>query len=252
MSLKFSNKKSLLSDQILRVVFVSVLISVVINFVINKYYFSTNSSDVASYIEENPMHIVESINNHYAKQQRSKTEDRGKNLKDNIDKVINYSKDPVAGKKDSKKIVVEFFDYNCGYCKKAFNESIAKLLVEDKDVKVIFKEMPILGKLSEIKSRLSIAANLIDNSKYLGVHSKLMQAAPTLNTIELLAESLTGLGYKKDKLIKKAQSDEVSDIIEYNRSLGIDLGINGTPAFIVGEEFIDGFVSAEVLKSKLK
>jgi len=252
MSLKFSNKKPLLSDQILRVVFVSVLISVVINFLINKYYFSANSSDVASYIEENPMHIVESINNHYAKQERSKIEDRGQNLKDNIDKVINYSKDPVAGNKDSKRIVVEFFDYNCGYCKKAFNESIAKLLVEDKDVKVIFKEMPILGKLSEIKSRLSIAANLMDNSKYLGVHSKLMQAPPSLNTIELLAESLTGFGFKKDKLIQKAQSDEVSEVIEYNRSLGIDLGVNGTPAFIVGEEFIDGFVSAEVLKSKLK
>jgi protein-disulfide isomerase len=247
MSLKFSNRNSLNSDIVFRVIFLSVILSVAVNFIITKYLINKNFNDPASYIEENPMKIVDSINNYYANQEKNRNSDRLINLKENKSDVFNYSLDPYAGAKSSENVIVEFFDYNCGYCKKAFTETVIKLLKSDKNIKVVFKEMPILGKNSEIKSRISLAANLIDSSKYLNVHTRLMQVAPTINTLEKLAENIADLGFNVKDIIKKSESDEVTDIINFNRELGLELGINGTPAFIVGDDFIDGFVSADVL-----
>jgi len=248
MSLKFSGKK----NNVPLVIAISVAISIVANiFLIKTMAGQVSEKSIEKYVNENPAVLVESVNNYYEAMAANKGKNRAKNLKNYTQQVFHNKKDPIIGDKNSKKVVVEFFDYNCGYCKKVFG-TISKVSDENKDVKFILKEMPILGPSSEAKSRVSIAAYTISASKYLQVHSLLMHKASSAHTVEKVAEVVSSLGFDKAALIKKANSDYVSNIITENKQLARDLGISGTPAFIIGEEFIDGALPYESLSEKVK
>jgi protein-disulfide isomerase len=146
-------------------------------------------------------------------------------------------------------VLVEFYDYSCGYCKKVF-PSVAKLIEEDKNLKVVFKEFPILGPNSVITAKAALAANIIAPEKYLEVHEKLMNSRITSK--ENLIDIVSSLGIDKDKLSSEMESDKVQKIIDDNKDLARDLGISGTPAFVIGDEFVPGAVSFEQMKEIIK
>ena len=143
---------------------------------------------------------------------------------------------PVAGNPDGDITVVEFFDYNCGYCKRGFSE-IAKLVEQDKSVRVVFKEFPILRDESEQAARVALAARM--QGKYWEVHRDLITTKGLVNeAVGLKVAEKHGLDL--EKLKADMASPEVKAELDRVKELAQKLSINGTPHFLVGDRAIGG------------
>jgi len=142
----------------------------------------------------------------------------------------------VAGNPQGDITVVEFFDYNCGYCKRGLHDVI-KLIESDPKVRVVFKELPILSKGSEEASRVAIAAG--KQGKYWDMHKAMLEAKGVMNEANAL-QIATKLGLDMDKLKKDMASPEVQAEIEKSEALAKKMGVNGTPHFLVGNRAIPG------------
>jgi protein-disulfide isomerase len=142
----------------------------------------------------------------------------------------------VAGNPDGDITVVEFFDYNCGYCKRGFS-GVQKLIESDKNVRVVFKELPIIRDESEPVSRIALAARL--QGRYWDMHRALITIKGIVNESEAfkVAEKL---GLDIAKLKTDMNSPEVIAELERVKELAQKLGINGTPHFLVGDRAIGG------------
>jgi protein-disulfide isomerase len=146
--------------------------------------------------------------------------------------------------------VVEFLDYRCGYCKKA-QPAVAELLERDPDVRLIVKEFPILGPDSVTAGKLALAALELDRSKFGPLHDALM--AHQGNLTELAAYDLAEeAGYDTDALRALAESTEIDDRLQQNYQLAQALGLQGTPAFIVGGEIIRGYLPVEEMLAAVR
>jgi len=143
---------------------------------------------------------------------------------------------PVAGNPKGDVTVVEFFDYNCGYCKRAFGD-IAKLLEKDKSIKLVLKELPILSKGSEEGTRVALAAKA--QGKYWEVHRALLTMRGQVGEQAALAVA-EKLGLDMTKLKADMKSDAVTQEITRVRDLAQAMGIQGTPHFLVGDRAIAG------------
>ena len=143
---------------------------------------------------------------------------------------------PIAGNPQGDITVVEFFDYNCGYCKRAFGD-VAKLIDKDPKVRVVLKELPILSKGSEEGARVALAAKM--QGKYWEVHRAILESQGQASEASALriAEKL---GLDMARLKKDVTSAEVKKEIEETRQLATKMGIQGTPHFIVGDRIIAG------------
>lgn len=150
-----------------------------------------------------------------------------------------------TGNKKGDITVVEFFDYNCPYCRQALKD-IVKLLDEDKNVHVVLKEYPILGEASQKASLAALAAR--KQGKYMEYHQALLNAKGRINdkAIEDIAKQV-GLDVKKLK--KDMASDEVKGELQKNIDVGIKLGINGTPTFIFNDQVIPQVLPFDAMKS---
>jgi protein-disulfide isomerase len=151
--------------------------------------------------------------------------------------LVDQAGDPMAGNPAGDVTVVEFFDYQCQYCRRVV-PSLQALLAEDQDLKVVFKEFPILGEASVTAARAALAARQQD--RYLPFHLALMSAGDlSLGSIMALAESV---GLDAERLASDMQSPAVETQLQANLALARELGIEGTPAFVVGDELIPGAV----------
>jgi protein-disulfide isomerase len=142
----------------------------------------------------------------------------------------------VAGNADGDITVAEFFDYNCGYCKRGLAD-VVKLVESDPNVRLVFKELPILSKGSEEASHVALAAR--NQGKYWEIHRALLEAKGHVNEAAALriAEKL---GLDMDKLKQDMASPEVKTEVEKSEALAKKLGVNGTPHFLVGDRAIAG------------
>jgi protein-disulfide isomerase len=143
---------------------------------------------------------------------------------------------PVAGNPAGDIPVVEFFDYNCGYCKRAFSD-IAKLVESDPKIKLVLKELPILSKASEEAARVALAAS--KQGKYWEVHRALLTIRGEVNEQSSL-RAAEKVGLDMAKLKKDMASEDVTGEIERVRDLARKMGIQGTPHFLVGDRAIPG------------
>lgn len=158
------------------------------------------------------------------------------------------SKDlPMAGNPDGDVTVIEFFDYNCGYCKRAFAD-IVKLLEEDKNVRVVFQEMPILSPASNAMAELSYAAH--KQGKYFELHKALMEYHGAQTPEDFVALG-TKIGLDPAKVEADARSPEAKAAIEKSTKVARDLGIKGTPGFVVGDTIYPGYIGLEGLKASI-
>jgi len=157
-------------------------------------------------------------------------------IADNAGEIYRAPEASVAGNPDGDITVVEFFDYNCGYCKRGL-EDIVKLVESDPKVRVVFKELPILSKGSEQAAQVAIAAK--KQGKYWEMHKALLSAKGHLDeaTALRLAEKL---GLDMDKLKADMASPEVKAEIAKDEKLAKKMGVNGTPHFLVGDRAIPG------------
>tara|TARA_B100000315_G_scaffold260681_1_gene324028 strand:+ start:5140 stop:5937 length:798 start_codon:yes stop_codon:yes gene_type:complete len=201
---------------------------------------------IGDYLRDNPEIIIESIRNMQARERRQQ-QDRGlKNLVTYREMIFNDPTSPIGGNPQGDVTIVEFFDYNCGFCKRVF-PTIKKLLEEDKNIRYVFKEFPILSPQSELAARAALAAWRQDKTKYVQLHTEFIRSTGgfTESRIMRMAEKL---GLNTAQLKKDMQSSSISQIIAGNRALAQRLGINGTPGFIIGNQIVPGAVDMVTLK----
>lgn len=165
------------------------------------------------------------------------------NAKALFDDGVSY----VAGNPKGDVTLVEFFDYRCGYCKQV-QQSVLTLIKEDPKLRVVLKELPVLGPDSVIASRAAIAALEQDKGgKYLGFHNALMSFRGQLTEAEVFRIAASS-GLDVTKLKADMAAPKVEQVIRANLALAEKLGINGTPGFVIGQELIPGAISLESMR----
>ncbi len=168
-------------------------------------------------------------------------------LAENKSAIFNDPLTPIAGNPKGDVSLVEFFDYNCGYCKRVF-PVVMELVKKDKDLRYVIKEYPILGDSSIFAAKAALAAKMQD--KYFEMHVGLMQTRGGLSKEKIMAIA-EQVGLDTDKLEKDMASDEINQALQNNFILGQSLGISGTPAFIIGDEIIPGAIGLDQLEAKI-
>jgi protein-disulfide isomerase len=157
-------------------------------------------------------------------------------IADNAAEIYRAPGASVAGNADGDITVVEFFDYNCGYCKRGLTD-VVKLVASDPKVRVVFKELPILSKGSEEAARVALAAK--KQGKYWEVHRAMLEAKGHMNEAAALRIAET-LGLDMEKLKADVASPEVAAEVAKSEALAKKMGVNGTPHFLVGDRAIPG------------
>lgn len=137
---------------------------------------------------------------------------------------------------EGKLTIVEFFDYNCGYCRKAF-PSLLNLTKDEKDVRIVFVEFPILSEESRVASQAAIAST--KQNKYFEFHRALMEHNGPVKE-DIIFKTAAAVGLDVEKLKADMKAPEVNELIEKNLQLGTAMGVQGTPAIFVGDETIPG------------
>ncbi len=150
----------------------------------------------------------------------------------------------IAGNPNGDVTVVEFFDYRCGYCKRA-SPVVQQLLQKDGRIRLALKEFPILGPDSLVASRAAIAS--IEQGKYEPFHVALMAASGSLSE-ERIMRIASDVGLDTVKLRKDMESPVVKKIIKRNHEIARKLDISGTPSFIIGDTLAPGFVDIEQMQ----
>lgn len=164
--------------------------------------------------------------------------------------LFDNPRSPVAGNPQGDVTIVEFFDYNCGYCKRALDDMRA-LIKEDSKIKVILKDFPVLGPESLEASRVSVAVkNQLQGEKYWDFHIRLMATKGRINGAKAL-EVAKEIGANIDQLKKDMDSPETRKTIDDTVALGDRLSLTGTPAFVVADEVVFGAVGADALKARI-
>ena len=184
----------------------------------------------------NPELLLEAQNALEAKMDKIQAEKMAVALKEHAGELFRPAVSPVVGNVKGDVPVIEFFDYNCGYCKKAFTD-LAKLMEKDKQVRVILKEFPILAKGSEEASRVALAAKM--QGKYWEFHSAMLQSQGQANEASALRVA-EKLGLDMARLKRDMASAEVKKEIDDTRELANKMGIQGTPHFLVADRIIPG------------
>ncbi len=199
---------------------------------------------VVDYLVKKPDAVAESL-----KRQRTSQNDEIRRL------IAAYAADifddpatPVGGNPQGDVSLVEFFDYNCPYCRR-----VAPTLVEieagDPKLRVVYKEWPILGPGSEAAARAALAAQR--QGKYVAFHKALMQASGQANESKVL-EVAAQIGLDIERLKQDMQAPEIATAIERNMELARALRITGTPSFVIGDQVLRGAAGAAVIRGFIR
>jgi protein-disulfide isomerase len=154
---------------------------------------------------------------------------------------------PVAGNPQGNVTIVEFFDYRCPYCKQV-EAPLAALLREDGNIRLVYKEFPILGKDSVYATRMALAAR--KQGRYDPFHAAMMAAKGHIDE-QVVRQVATAVGLDLERAATDMASAEIDDILQRNDSLARALDIRGTPAFIIGGEIVPGAVDIATMKQKI-
>jgi len=204
-------------------------------------------AEIRAYLLDNPEVIFEAV----AVLEERQAEEEAKGdidlVRANADALFNDGHSWVGGNPDGDITLVEFLDYRCGYCRRAFAD-VTQLVATDGNIRFVVKEFPILGEQSTLSSRFAIATQQIaGDDAYKAVHDGLMSFNGDLNetTLRRLAGSM---GYDADAIIAHMDSDQVSQVITANRELGTAMKISGTPSFIMSDQVLRGYVPLDGMR----
>lgn len=202
---------------------------------------------VKEYILKNPEVLIDSVRQY---QQREQVADKQRTQDALAKRHAELLNDPVSpatrqfDKSGKQVTIVEFFDYRCGYCKKV-NPTLAQVLAANPNVRLVFKEFPILGAESTMAAKAALAAQ--KQGKYLQFHQALM-ASGSVNesAVEQVAKEV---GLDVPKLKSDMQAPDIAAIIDKNIQLGSAVGVTATPTFIVGNELVAGAIDAQAFQN---
>jgi protein-disulfide isomerase len=178
--------------------------------------------------------------------------DKAAAIKSNADLLFHSDRQVNLGAAEGDVTLVEFFDYNCGYCKRALADTFA-LLRDDPKLKVVLKEYPILGPGSVEAARVGVALRMQDKGgeKYLQFHRRLLTQHGQVNRESALTAARE-VDADMAQLATDEGSDEVAKTLEESRNLARSLGINGTPGYVIGDKIVPGAVGAAALRDAIR
>ncbi len=170
---------------------------------------------------------------------------------ENANAIFNSPRGVTLGNKDGDVTLVEFFDYNCGYCKRAMADML-DLLKADPKLKVVLKEFPVLGPSSVEAAQVAVAVRMQDpgGKKYLDFHQRLLGGRGQADKARALAAAKEA-GLDIARIEKDMNSPEVRTTLEENFKLAEAMGMNGTPSYVIGKQVVVGAVGLSTLKEKI-
>lgn len=203
---------------------------------------------VRQYLMDNPEVLLDVSRALEAKQQQQEQEQRTQVLQSNAEQIFRSPADYVAGNPKGDVTIVEFFDYNCGWCKKGFPE-VMSLVEKDKNLRVVLKEFPIFGGDSDYAAMAAIASKKQD--KYWDLHQALFSHEGKV-TKESVDEIATKVGIDLAKLKEDMKDPAIAKELADTHALAQSLAINGTPAFIVDDKVSPGYLPADGLTAMIE
>jgi protein-disulfide isomerase len=164
--------------------------------------------------------------------------------------IFESPRGPVFGNPQGEVTLVEFFDYNCGYCKRAMQD-VMQLAKDDPKLKIVFKEFPVLGPGSVDAAKVAVAVRMQDKGgKYVEFHRRLLGTRGEANKERALAAAKDA-GFDMARIEKDLQSEEVAATLKESMQLADTLGLSGTPTFVIADELVVGAQGYDTLKSKI-
>lgn len=207
----------------------------------------SGGQDVKKVIEKDPQFVVDAIEKMYREKQQKEQQERTKKAPE-IAKQLENRNNTVLGNKKGKKVIVEFFDYACGHCKREAQE-LHKVIQQDKDVKVVLADMAIMSQHSLTAAQVGIYIGLYNPEKLEKYYLEMSKSNVDPQSIKKV---LSKIGVKEDTIKKSAESSKVKEILESNFNAAREIGLQGTPALIVNGKFIPGMITADDIISILK
>jgi protein-disulfide isomerase len=206
---------------------------------------------VRNYLITHPEVLEEAMTELNRRQAAAETARHEASVAESADTIFNSPRGVTLGNKDGDVTFVEFFDYNCGYCKGAMTDML-DLMKSDPKLKVVLKEFPVLGPGSVEAAQVAVAVRMQDptGKKYLDFHQKLLGGRGAADKARALAVAKE-VGLDMAKLEKDMASSEAKATIEENFKLAEAMGMNGTPSYVVGKQVVIGAVGLDNLEKKI-
>ncbi|MGO3931838.1 DsbA family protein [Rhodopseudomonas pseudopalustris] len=206
---------------------------------------------IKEYLVSHPEVLEEASDELSKRQAKTTAEKHQAAISDNAEAIFNSPRGVAIGNKNGDVTLVEFFDYNCGYCKRAMTDML-ELLKEDSKLKVVLKEFPVLGPPSVEAAQVAIAVRMQDpgSKKYLDFHQKLMGGRGQADKARAIAAAKDA-GFDMARLEKDMASPEVRATIEESFKLAESMGMNGTPSYVIGKQVVVGAVGLDILRQKV-
>jgi protein-disulfide isomerase len=206
---------------------------------------------VRNYLIAHPEVLEEAMAELSKRQAAAETEKHEASIATNAATIFNSPRGVMLGNKDGDVSFVEFFDYNCGYCKRAMADML-DLMKSDPKLKVVLKEFPVLSQGSVEAAQVAVAVRMQDPSgkKYLDFHQKLLGGRGPADKSHAMAAAKEA-GLDMARIEKDLASPEVRATIEENFKLAEAMGMNGTPSYVIGKQVVIGAVGLDSLKEKI-
>jgi protein-disulfide isomerase len=204
-------------------------------------------AEVRQYLLDNPEVLTEAMQSLQKKQDMAAADQDQIVLSTHRDIIQNDPNSWVGGNPDGDITVVEFMDYRCGYCRKAYSE-VADLVKSDGNIRFVVKEFPILGDDSIASSRFAIATRILHgDGAYQQAHDELiaLRGTPDADTLGRLAVKM---GFDPQPLLDMMNDEKVTAIISANHALATQLNITGTPTFVIDQALLRGYLPEEDMR----
>jgi protein-disulfide isomerase len=207
---------------------------------------------VKNYLVSHPEVLEEAMNELNKRQAAEEAQKHEASVSQNSSTIFNSPRGVVLGNKDGDVTFVEFFDYNCGYCKRAMADMM-DLMKTDPKLKVVLKEFPVLSPGSVEAAQVAVAVRMQDpgGKKYLDFHQKLLGGRGPADKAHALAAAKDA-GLDMARIEKDMASPEVKATIDENFKLAEAMGMNGTPSYVIGKQVVIGAIGLDGLKEKIE
>ena len=207
-------------------------------------------AEVRAYLLENPEVLMEAMEVLEERQAAEQAAADAAMIAAVEDELYDSERSWVGGNPQGDVTLVEFVDYRCSFCRRAHPE-VEELIASDGNIRLIMKEFPILGEQSVLASRFAIATRQVEgDAAYKQVHDALITMRGDVNelSLELVAEDL---GLDTDAIVAQMDSDAVTEVIRANHMLAQQLGITGTPTFVLDGQMLRGYLPLDGMRERV-
>lgn len=203
--------------------------------------------EVRAYLLENPEVLIEAMDILQSREDQAAANRDLQMLADNAAVIFESPDDWVGGNPEGDVVLVEFMDYRCGYCRKAYSE-VEELVKSDGNIRFVVKEFPILGEASLLSSQFAIAVRQLHGDEaYKAAHDALIELRGE-PTVEALGRLAGDLGLEAQPILDRMTAPEVMAVIQANHELADKMEISGTPTFVLKSMMLRGYVPLQAMR----